>query len=67
LLERRDERVLRQLLRQAHVAHQAREPRDEPPDSILQRASMVRWASVAVMATDDTIVACAAQAKIPHV
>src|SRR5207248_657573 len=35
-------------------------------DSILQSASMVRWVSVAVMATDDTIVARAAQAKIPH-
>ena len=29
LLERRDERVLRQLLGDADVAHHAREPRDE--------------------------------------
>ena len=33
-------------------------------DSILQSASMVRWVSVAVMATDDTTVARAAQAEI---
>ena len=38
-LQRGDERVLRQILREPHVAHEAREPRDEsggldPPDRL---------------------------------
>ena len=56
LLERGDERVLREVLGQADVAHDPREAGDEPArDSIRQTASIARWVSVAVTATDHTI------------
>ena len=60
LLERGDERVLRQLLGEADVAHDPRERRrSASADSIRQTASIARWVSVAVTATDHTIVASA--------
>ena len=40
LLQRRDQRVLRQLLGQPDVAHEARQPGDQPGDSIRQTASI---------------------------
>ena len=55
LLERGDERVLRQVLGQADVAHHPREPAMSLADSIRQTASIARWVSVAVTATNHAI------------
>ncbi len=53
LLERGDQRVLRQLLGHADVAHHAREAGDRAcADSMRQTASIARWVSVAVTAAD---------------